>query len=96
MPGKPFWHEPTLLADVMDDAVREQIIDLLADPAKLVEIATALTGSRPAPDGNATQAADRAVEKSRQALACASARALRLGLDGDRHGRRHRSTTHTR
>jgi DNA invertase Pin-like site-specific DNA recombinase len=84
VPGRPFCHEPSVLADKVDDAVWAQVLDLLMDPDLLMALASErldmLRGAARVTVDSLGDA-EAAVMRTQRALASAAAKCLTLDLD---------------
>jgi site-specific DNA recombinase len=83
-PGMPGCHEPSVLADAVDDAVWQQVLMLLTDPDRLMALAQERLGmlqGAQVVEADALRDAERAVARTQDALAQGATRCITMGLD---------------
>jgi len=83
-PGRPQCHEPSVLADAVDDAVWTQVLILLTDPDRLMALAQERLGmieGAQVVEADALRDAERAVARTQEALAQGATRCITMGLD---------------
>jgi DNA invertase Pin-like site-specific DNA recombinase len=84
VPGKPFCNQPTLHSEQVEAAVWAQVMTLLGNPTSLLAAAASVVPAEAADDSKGTlEAAQRAVDRSRDAVADITARGIALGLDDE-------------
>jgi DNA invertase Pin-like site-specific DNA recombinase len=83
-PGRPQCHEPSLLANAVDDAAWTQVLNLLTDPDRLLALARErlgmLQGAQVA-EADALQDAERAVARAQDAYAQGATRCITMGMN---------------